>query len=217
MRLSKPRPYPFRSRAFTLVELLVVIAVVVILGAILVPVVGAARASAHASRCSSNLRSIGVAGMLFSQDHQGRFSSSRLYNSMSDAEPGLKEYFDNNSKHPVFTCPSLGDYEGLGSVHTYTLALVATDNTKPGPRALIYRNRVEFPELTAWVMDGAWLESGPWFSSYIIPYDTDLARLVYPHKGQQNVLFVDGHVEAVGPGRLADRYNVIWSGLKPKS
>lgn len=217
MKSPTPRHPSSRTRGFTLAELLAVIAVVVILGGILVPVVGAARASAHTSRCSSNLRSIGVAGMLFSQDHQGRFSSSRLYNSASDAEPGLKEYFDNNSKHPVFTCPALADYGGYGVVHTYTLALVATDNTKPGARALVYRNRVEYPGLTAWMMDGTWLESGPWFSSYMIPNDSDLVRLVYPHKGMENVLFVDGHVEPVGPDRLANRDALIWSGFQPRS
>ncbi|HEX8463058.1 MAG TPA: prepilin-type N-terminal cleavage/methylation domain-containing protein [Abditibacterium sp.] len=48
-------------RAFTLVEMLVVLAIVGLLAAILLPVVSRARASARTSTCASNLRQIGQA------------------------------------------------------------------------------------------------------------------------------------------------------------
>ena len=41
---------------FTLIELLTVIAIIAILAAILIPVVGSVRASARSSVCQSNLR-----------------------------------------------------------------------------------------------------------------------------------------------------------------
>lgn len=203
-----------RTLAFTLVELLTVIAVIGVLAAILIPVAASARATAHTSKCTANLRSIGVAGMLYSEEHKGRFSSSRLYNSITDAEPGLREYFDNNRWHPVFTCPSLAHYPGTIS-HTYTCAVVATTNTQAGARAAVYRNRIQHPSLTAWMMDGAWMDP-LWFSSYVIPLPEDLGRFVYPHRDKQNVLFVDGHVELVTPDRLADRNALIWSGVVPR-
>lgn len=55
-------------KGFTLVELLAVISIVVILAALLMPALGAARQAAQTASCSSNLHQIGVAFELYSMD-----------------------------------------------------------------------------------------------------------------------------------------------------
>src|SRR5262245_2413112 len=60
-----------RGRGFTLIELLVVIAIIAILAAILFPVFAQARERARSATCTSNLKQIGNAFLMYLQDYDG--------------------------------------------------------------------------------------------------------------------------------------------------
>lgn len=61
----------FPRRAFSLVELLVVIGIIILLIALLMPVLSKARAQANYVKCQSNLHQIGVAMVIYGNNYRG--------------------------------------------------------------------------------------------------------------------------------------------------
>jgi prepilin-type N-terminal cleavage/methylation domain-containing protein/prepilin-type processing-associated H-X9-DG protein len=73
MKLSKDRALHAPRRAFTLIEILIVIAIIALLAAILFPVFSRARESARRASCASNLKQIALAAQQYIQDYDERF------------------------------------------------------------------------------------------------------------------------------------------------
>jgi prepilin-type N-terminal cleavage/methylation domain-containing protein len=75
-------------RCFTIVELLVVVAIIAILVALLLPALRSARESAKSIVCMNNLRTLGQAFMMYANDHEGFFPDAYV-----DATPCPAYYF----------------------------------------------------------------------------------------------------------------------------
>ena len=77
---GKDRQHP--GSGFTLVELLVVVAIIAVLAALLLPALSRAKAAAQATRCRSNLRQQGLALTFYVSDH-------RVYPPLNGYDPSL--------------------------------------------------------------------------------------------------------------------------------
>jgi prepilin-type N-terminal cleavage/methylation domain-containing protein len=97
------------SRAFTLVELLVVIAMIGVLVALLLPALSQAKESGRRTACINNLRQLGLAARLYGVDEEGYFPP-RLLTPQWPAQ--LQTNYENLG---VLICPSDPGTVGFGS------------------------------------------------------------------------------------------------------
>lgn len=96
---------------FTLVELLIVIAVVLVLAAISIPLIGRARLQAQRSQCVSNLRQIGVGLFAYAADHKGQLPVQNWWN--NGAAPSALSV-GGSSTDPAIKSNGLGFLASMG-------------------------------------------------------------------------------------------------------
>src|SRR5713226_10255246 len=91
-----PRP---NRKAFTLVELLVVIGIIALLVAILLPALNQAREQARRVTCLSNVRQLTAAWLMYANEHKGRFCSSNTQAAPPHSPNNWKTNFMMNGFH----------------------------------------------------------------------------------------------------------------------
>lgn len=112
--MARTRPF-----AFTLIELLVVISIISLLMSILLPALRAARESAHAIQCASNLRQVSIGLAVYTHDYSGSIPRAAApgtwWWSMWDvlSMPSVAAYAEAVDLEPwrgtILCCPSLPD------------------------------------------------------------------------------------------------------------
>ena len=123
------------SRSFTLVELLVVLAIISVLAGLLLPVISKAKEAGRAAACLSNLRQIGIALQLYVQDNNNRLPVMRdksfdtngpPINALPGPDVALSNYL---GAVKVLRCPSDRKriYEQTGSSYAWNSLLNGQD------------------------------------------------------------------------------------------
>ena len=101
------------KKGFTLIELLVVISIIAILMAIMMPALQKAREQAKFVICKSNIKNMGLAGILWSEDNDG-WALPGLWDRGYNGDSLLQPYLGGaESGEGVGRCPSVpAKYEG---------------------------------------------------------------------------------------------------------
>jgi len=215
-----------RRRAFTLIELLVVIAIIAILAAILFPVFAKAREQARKTSCLSNLKQIGTAAMMYSQDYDEMMPSAVFANSPAGlwGTPAWNDYgwgyiftlFDPYAKNTgIYACPSAqpqwigpagrqinlsyGYNEYLYNMGFGYSSLAALGNNSHGVSSIAVAGDSRFPGIF-----NDWDDAGTNNAKYP---ENFLARVALasgdrPRHDGSNFVFGDGHAKFLTLGHI---------------
>lgn len=210
-----------RSRAFTLVELLVVISIISLLIAMLLPALSSAREAARRGVCLANQRQLGVAVHVYLSDNRGLMPGYSRENtdgtfSTQHVIPLFMPYLDDN--RGVLQCPSAppNQYTATGRHMTQYgfpfgsrlyIHRVAITQNGPLERGTTQADRLPRPAMTCLAGEtrapfGNSYEGSGWgfdiFNGTTANLFSGETMLMNRHAGESaNYLFMDGHAAAL--------------------
>lgn len=186
-------------RGFTLLEMLVVIAIIVMLAAILLPSIGRARDVANVTVCQTNLRQIAIAWLAYAGDNDGRIVSSNTGRGMwvdsGTDEGALKRgaLYPYLRETRIYRCPA---EPFKSNFRTYSLNGYLNGEANPNVQQV---RLIKHPASTFLGIE-EYDPRGYNINSFLVPPTGD--RWVdYPatwHSWGCNLSFCDGHVEYWG-------------------
>jgi prepilin-type N-terminal cleavage/methylation domain-containing protein/prepilin-type processing-associated H-X9-DG protein len=202
-------------RAFTLIERLVVIAIIAILAAILFPVFAQAREKARQTTCLSNMRQVGLGLQMYTQDYDETLPWSPvdvIFFGKPNAQLSfLSAVIPYVKTRPIFKCPSsvaqssvgypksedCTDYESCTNLHGNAVVMGRSLAAMPNPSEIVYLDENRFHGHTAWLRP-ALVDVKKQFYSYW-HFDGGLPKGVEQycnvHMGGANLVYVDGHAK----------------------
>jgi general secretion pathway protein G len=204
------------DQAFTLIELLTVIAIVAILAGILIPTIGRVRRNAQESQSISNARQLVSTMLVYANDNQGKLppiSGESPYYIWTDfifpyTELTWGEYYMFNGERPngIFEDPA-NDAVVSGGARSH---FGANDNIiRYGYTDGLPMVKVVNPARTLAIMDSA-QPDGEYCSRGVNSWNPDYHA--FPHSGKATMVFLDGHAESRTAEELPlDAYDYPWA------
>lgn len=214
--------------AFTLIEMLVVMAILVLLLVMVTPAVSSVLERGRTTKCLANLRAMAQAVSIYTAEHQGRFPPALVQDgavsrgwdffisgsgSGQTVEPGWiwRDYGVNR----ILQCPSFrGSDNWQGEAHTgynYNTSYLGGMKSRSwggglqGPDSSTVQ-QVGSPASTALFGDGEYASGANKFMRSPRPGKLDAGfpgrsagTQGFRHQGKTHVVFVDGHVERRAP------------------
>ncbi len=213
-------------RAFTLVEMLIVISIIAILSAILFPAFTRARESARKASCQSNMKQVALGFAQYEQDYDERLPGAWALAGGEGQPNGWTFYshFDAVGKDSVFA-PALGslqpylkngrmflcpaDPNNERGPQSYALSSCVLNAAAPTDAVSWGKALAEFDSAHLWIMLAEEGQGGASTNDGLVsPANGDTAAL--RHFDGANYAFVDGHVKWLRPGSVAQ--NFLWTG-----
>lgn len=109
--------------AFTLMELLVAVAILAILAAVLLPVVAGSKVSAKRTVALSDVRQLGMADMLYRSEHDGYLTPLPVHSLRAEREPITGWRYGTTVQSLKAGKPNESDLSSLAAVPVYASAL----------------------------------------------------------------------------------------------
>jgi prepilin-type N-terminal cleavage/methylation domain-containing protein/prepilin-type processing-associated H-X9-DG protein len=206
------------KRGFTLIELLVVIAIIAILAAILFPVFAQAREKARQTSCASNLKNLGTAILLYTQDFDESFPLAAYVTPSFDVLTwhDLTDPYARNTN--IWHCPSssVQKADGNGKITThfgYNALYLTTVGIDIAGTYLDHKGvslaSVDHPTDTLMLVDARRSFASSWCGDdgkFLLPPsqpDTHCWGRPNPlHSEGSNVLWLDGHMKWLQPAQF---------------
>ena len=203
-------------RGFTLIELLVVIAIIAILAAILFPVFARVREQARTTSCASNLRQLGLAAKMYSQDNDERLPCDYYpCNSDTTSQRLVTQIMPYIKNMDIMYCPSISrvgewmttytptpENKAAGNIGYYYFSFDQVPSTvTPGPRdyntwiswGFVRQRTGDQPRVMTEMWDSdCWLWTDAWCKLTREDFGVNLHQAM---NASINICYLDGHVK----------------------